>query len=238
MKIDEVVILAKATLPKPMIKENYSKAAMIGVCNGVIRRIIRQLYGIAEYMYLGDLLHTEAGIMTAIGDKYSFDLTTLAHDFWPISIAAWVNSEAITPAECQDSVPVVISDKRIIPAFSTYNMLDHQVKAFGEIEGNNFIVHSEDYSYICIKYIERPTNYADGGVEIALSDDIIEDLVIPLLQAKMVRSDKDEIESASFRREYQRNLDELKIDAHMKVQAVEQSPPDVYDGMSGYDGYS
>ncbi len=237
MTIDEVVMLAKASLPKPMIKENYSKPAMIGVCNGVIRRVIRQLYGIAEYMYLGELLNTESGSLTAIGDKYSFDLTTLTNDFWPVSIAAWVDTESITPAECQDSVPVVLSDRRIIPAFSTYDMSHHQIKVFGEIEGNNLIIHSEDYSYVCVKYIERPANYADGGDDIALSDDLIEDLVIPLLQAKMVRVDKDEVESASFRREYQRNLDELKIDAHMKVKAVEQSPPDVYDGMNDYDGY-
>jgi hypothetical protein len=237
MTIDEVVMLAKATLPKPMLNENYSKPAMIGVCNGVIRRIIRQLYSIAEYMYLGDLLHTEAGIMTAIGEKYSFDLTTLENDFWIASIAAWVDSEAITPAECQDSVPVVLSDRRIIPALSSYSMTDHLIKVFGEIEGNNLIIHSQDYSYVCVKYIEKPSNYADGGDDIALSDDIIEDLVIPLLQAKMVRVDKDSIESANYYTEFKNNLNDLKIDAHMKVQAVEQSPPDVFDGMSDYDGY-
>lgn len=237
MTIDEVVGVAKITMPKAMIKENYSKPAMIKVGNGVIRRIVRELYSIAEYMYLGSLLHTEAGAMTAIGDKYSFDLTTLVNNFWPLSIAAWVDSEAITPAECQDSVPVKISDRRIIPAFSTYRMTDHQIKAFGEIEGSNFIVHSKSYSHICVKYIEMPTDYADGGDDIALDDNFIEDLVVPLLQSKMVAGDTDKVEAAWFHTEYKNNLANLREDAHMKVQAVETSPPDVYDGIDNYGGY-
>ncbi len=237
MTIDEVVSIAKATMPKPMIKENYSKPQMIAVCNGVIRRVIRKLYGIAEYMYLGELLHTESGSMTAIGDKYSFDLTTLENDFWPISIAAWVDSEAITEAECQDSVPVVLSDRRIIPAFSTYSPSSHQTKAFGEIEGNTLIIHSDNYSYVCVKYIERPTNYADDGDDVALSDDLIEDLVVPLLQSKMVASDTDKQEAAWFYTEFKTNLNDLRKDAHMKIQAVETSPPNEYDGMSEYGDY-
>jgi hypothetical protein len=237
MTIDEVVGIAKITMPKAMIKENYSKPAMIKVGNGVIRRIIRELYGIAEYMYLGGLLHTESGSLTAIGEKYSFDLTALTYKCWPLSIVAWVDSEAITESECQDSVPVVISDRRIIPAVSSYQMTDHQIKAFGEIEGNNFIVHSEDYGYICVKYIEMPTDYADGGDDIALDDNLIEDLVVPLLQSKMVAGDTDKVEAAWFHTEYKNNLANLRKDAHMKVQAVETSPPDVYDGIDNYGGY-
>lgn len=194
MTLTELATIVRNELPPPMLKQHWAIPSLEITANRALRSIvIPKLIMIGGYMYVDQLLNTQAVTMTEKEESCYLDLkdseSGLTNDYYPVSLSAWVNKDtAIDVSEpWVNGTPVRLSYGEAIRDLRLYSSKYHTVVEWGEILGNRLVINNV-YTHGCIRYVERPDYSSANTIE--LDEDIIDSLAVWATCWQAVAKDK------------------------------------------------
>lgn len=215
MTAAEVIANVRDDLSEPQTTGFFTDTLLLDYLNRIARsKLIRKLWRVGRFYYLGGLMSRQTSLTLTEGtdDNYYYAISSLTYTAFKQSVTVFVDN-----------------DPTVFLAYDSYyakrdtDLGSYEATEIGYFSGDRLWVYNPDSTTFSIDYVKIPDAYVTTDT-LDFDDDIIEDVLTPMICEKAERRDRGIVMGSTFRGDYTDALTDLEVEALRNMKKLEQTP--------------